>query len=106
MLKASADDAATVSRLHPAIDVRAAGDLLARAGFSMPVADNDSVSVTYRTPMQRIHDIRANGLSNVLTHRAALSPMAYRKLARSLANGPQDEKFALIYLTGWSPDAG
>src|SRR3546814_8603837 len=31
--------------IHPQIDVRSAGDLLSRAGFAMPVADGDSLTV-------------------------------------------------------------
>ena len=38
-----AEGGAASPRIHPQIDVRAAGDLLARAGFALPVADVEGV---------------------------------------------------------------
>src|SRR5204862_5240771 len=40
-------------RIHPQIDVRAAGDLLVRAGFALPVADCEMPDVRF-SPFRRL----------------------------------------------------
>jgi NADH dehydrogenase [ubiquinone] 1 alpha subcomplex assembly factor 5 len=102
----AAGGARAVARFHPAIDVRSAGDLLGRAGFAMPVAENDDVSVVYRDPQRLFTDLRANGCSNVLAQRF---PLRRGELAKIIAALPRDdegrikEQFSLLYLTGWRP---
>jgi len=55
-LAAEADRPA--SRAHPMIDVRSAGDLLVRAGFALPVADSETLTVRYGTLFGLIGDLR------------------------------------------------
>ena len=55
-----------VARLHPQIDVRSAGDLLARAGFALPVADGERVSVRYRSLLDLLKDLRGAAATNLL----------------------------------------
>ncbi len=106
---ANPDGHAAVARLHPQIDVRAAGDLLSRAGFYRPVADADMVTARYSNLSRLIADIRANSLSNVLLNR---SNVTRHELARWHASfeslmdseGKTSECFAPIYLTGFSPN--
>src|SRR3546814_3791208 len=43
-----AEAARPAARTHPRIDVRSAGDLLVRAGFALPVADTETLTVRYR----------------------------------------------------------
>lgn len=91
-----------VSRFHPQVDVRAAGDLLFRAGFSTPVADLDSVHVSYPTVARLLGDIRAtsgNALPDVYAfpHAAGLT---------LLSAEPFQEQFGILYLTGWAPEIG
>lgn len=95
-----------IARTHPMIDVRAAGDLLARAGFALPVADWDTVEVHYSKPERLFADIRANGFTNVLPHRAQFSRHDRNQLIQHLAATPLHEQFAILYLTGWSPTCG
>src|SRR3546814_15396086 len=52
--------------IHPQIDVRSAGDLLSRAGFAMPVADGDSLTVRYSSLFSLMADLRGMGASNML----------------------------------------
>ena len=47
--------------VHPQVDVRAAGDLLSRAGFAMPVADSDTLSIRYGDIVRLMHDLRGMG---------------------------------------------
>ncbi len=95
-------------RMHPQIDVRAAGDLLARAGFANCVADMETIEARYSTFDRLTADIRANGASNTLSSRAVL---ARRELAgwrdlfekQKASDGKASESFCPIYMTGHSP---
>jgi SAM-dependent methyltransferase len=91
-----------VARFHPQVDVRAAGDLLFRAGFSTPVADLDTVSVSYSCVRRLLGDVRAMS-GNALPQIRPFPGSAGRKL---LGTPPFQEQFGLLYLTGWAPEAG
>jgi NADH dehydrogenase [ubiquinone] 1 alpha subcomplex assembly factor 5 len=95
--------------LHPQIDVRAAGDLLSRAGFARPVADADQFTATYPSLPRLVADLRANGLGNVLTQRFPVRRSEYltwcnRFDAKRKGNGKVTEHFETIQMTGYGPD--
>ncbi|MEO5867417.1 MAG: class I SAM-dependent methyltransferase [Sphingomonas sp.] len=99
------------ARIHPQIDVRSAGDLLVRAGFALPVADVESLTVRYANIGGLLDDLRGMGASNVLRdrrmlRRTTLAHMAEAFAARAEADGKTSEHFELIYLTGWAPAPG
>ena len=73
----AADGPRTAAHIHPQIDVRSAGDLLARAGFAMPVADGDRLTLRYSDPMRLVRDIREAGTGNALA-RAPRGPRQER----------------------------
>ncbi|WP_043355748.1 methyltransferase domain-containing protein, partial [Methylobacterium sp. B1] len=56
-------------RVAPFAAVREAGGLLQRAGFALPVADTDTLTVRYADPFGLMRDLRAMGMTNVLTER-------------------------------------
>lgn len=89
----------------PFTEVRDAGALLQRAGFALPVADAESVSVTYQNPMRLLADLRGMGETNVLASRATsfLPRQVLFEAVRRLAG--QAIPFELVFLTGWAPDA-
>ncbi len=58
VLKGAFLAAEPAARFHPQIDVRAAGDLLARAGFALPVADVETLSVRYAGIGNLLRDVR------------------------------------------------
>jgi len=97
------------ARLHPQVDVRAAGDLLARAGLALPVADVETLSVRYRSLGRLLDDLRGMAGSSVLTGR---SPLGRGALARAAAafstradpDGRTSELFRIVFVTGWAPD--
>jgi NADH dehydrogenase [ubiquinone] 1 alpha subcomplex assembly factor 5 len=106
MAQANANVAETIPCFHPRIDVRACGDLLARAGFALPVADAETVKVHYRALSRLVSDIRANGLSNVLPDRRCLSRREADTLASAfneLCKAGTSENFVINYLIGWAP---
>lgn len=108
----AADEAAggaVPPRLHPQIEVRAAGDLLSRAGFALPVADVEPLDVRYSSALSLVADLRGMAGGNMLTGQA---PPAFgrRRLgalieafADQAIDGRTAEHFETIYLTGWSP---
>ena len=97
--------------IHPQVDVRAAGDLLSRAGFAMPVADGETLTIRYGDIVRLMHDLRGMGAGNVLAHRPpALTREVLMRAAAHFAEGADPdgrvaEQIALIYLSGWKPDA-
>lgn len=97
------------ARLHPQVETRAAGDLLVRAGFALPVADVETVDVGYPDLGRLLDDLRGMAASNVLaartpTTRTALAAAAQAFAGASDADGRTRERFSMIFLTGWAPD--
>jgi SAM-dependent methyltransferase len=96
-------------RVHPQVDVRAAGDLLMRAGFALPVADAEALSVGYPDLGRALADLRGAAATNILVDR---QPLTRRTLARAAEafgaaadpDGRTREQLSLIFLTGWAPD--
>jgi SAM-dependent methyltransferase len=105
-LQAEADRPA--ARFHPMIDVRSAGDLLVRAGFALPVADGETLSVRYPDLFRLIGDLRGMAATNVLRGRVPLARATLAAAATAFAeradpDGRTAERFDLIFLTGWAP---
>jgi NADH dehydrogenase [ubiquinone] 1 alpha subcomplex assembly factor 5 len=98
----------SIARTHPQIDVRGAGDLLARAGFADPVADMEMVIARYSTLQRLLKDLDANGLRNSLKTRAAICKSDYTRWNAAFdlmreGDGKVSEWFAPIFMTGRSP---
>ncbi len=51
--------------------MRALGDLLSRAGFAMPVADNETLDVRYGSLFSLLADLRGMGAAQCLASLAA-----------------------------------
>lgn len=97
-------------RVHPLIDVRAAGDLLTRAGFALTVADGEPLDVGYADPFRLIADLRGMAATNMLAGqgppaltRGRLAHLAASFAALADADGRTRERFELIFMTGWAP---
>jgi SAM-dependent methyltransferase len=98
-------------RVAPFTDMRTAGSLLQRAGFALPVTDQDSHTVRYRSALHLMHDLRAMGLTNVLIERDR-RPLRRAVLMRAIAiyaerfadaDGRVRATFEVISLSGWGP---
>jgi NADH dehydrogenase [ubiquinone] 1 alpha subcomplex assembly factor 5 len=91
-------------RIHPQIDVRAAGDLLARAGFALPVADREVIEARYTALPRLLSDLRLTGATNILAQRSK-APFTRLGLAAAAADFGEGatERFELIFLSGWAP---
>jgi SAM-dependent methyltransferase len=64
----AADGDRPAPRLHPAVDVRAGGQLLQRVGWANPVVDSHTVDVRFSSLASLLADLRAQGLSNCLVN--------------------------------------
>lgn len=98
-------------RVSPLAEVRDAGNLLQRAGFALPVADADTLTVSYADPLKLMADLRGMGEANAVlarrktpTRRATLAAAAERYSALFAdADGRVPATFEVIYLTAWAP---
>ncbi|MFN3616057.1 MAG: class I SAM-dependent methyltransferase [Rubrimonas sp.] len=98
-------------RVHPMADLREMGALLQRAGFHMPAADVERLTVDYADPFALMRDLRLMGEANAMTarrrtftRRATMLRMAEiyaRHFGR--ADGRVTATFEIVYLAGWSP---
>jgi NADH dehydrogenase [ubiquinone] 1 alpha subcomplex assembly factor 5 len=110
MLAADAIGGGASPRIHPQIDVRAAGDLMMRAGFALPVVDCESLDIRYPNLFGLVADLRAMGMTNILASRTR-APLGRPALAAAAANfathaeadGKTAERFEIIHLSGWAP---
>jgi len=62
-------DAGISPRVSPFADIKTAAGLLQRAGFSMPVADAEKITVLYPDAYKLMHDLRGMGEGNALVKR-------------------------------------
>jgi hypothetical protein len=100
-------------RISPFAELADAAGLLQRAGFALPVADADRVTVTYPDVLALMHELRGIGETNALAARRR-TPLRRATLARAAAVyaerfGLPDSRipatFEILYLTGWAPAA-
>lgn len=100
-------------RVAPMGEIRDLGGLLQRAGFAMPVADSERLTLWHADPIALMREIRAVGETNALASRrrgglrrdtlaAALAHYAER-WARD--DGKTPATLELVTLTGWAPAA-
>ena len=99
MLEADGDRPAP--RLHPAVDVRAGGQLLQRVGWADPVVDSHTVEVRFSSFSSLIADLRAQALTNCLANPGpVLGKAALARAAAAFGNGTV-EQFEILTLSGW-----
>ena len=100
-------------RIAPMGEIRDLGGLLQRAGFALPVADSDTIRVTYADAFALMRDLRAMGEGNALTSRLR-HPTRRAVLDTAAAiyadhfgapDGRITATFEVVTLTGWAPAA-
>jgi SAM-dependent methyltransferase len=96
-------------RVSPFADLRDAAGLLQRAGFVMPVADLDVVTVTYESALGLLKDLRGMGETNALAARAraftrrSVLARAVSRYDAEAENGRIAATFHILFLTAWAP---
>jgi SAM-dependent methyltransferase len=98
-------------RVAPFADVRDMGGLLQRAGFALPVADSEPLTVRYADMFSLMADLRVMGATNALS--ARLRKPSTRGLFLRAANiyaerfadadGRVRATFEMIFVSGWAP---
>ena len=96
-------------RVHPRVEAASLGQLLASAGYRMPVVDVDRAKVSYRHLRALVRDLRSMGMTNVLKQRtrtplsrAALAA-AEEQFSEAQNGGRTIEIFELLHFAGWTP---
>jgi SAM-dependent methyltransferase len=98
-------------RVAPFADLRELGALLQRAGFALPVADVDRLTVRYDSVFGLMGDLRRMGATNVLNarRRVPLKRATLIRMAEIYAERFADEDgrvratFEIVWLSGWAP---
>lgn len=100
-------------RVSPMVGMRDAAGLLQRASFALPVADSETINVTYKDALALMRELRGMGEGNALMARPR-RPVSRTVIARAAAlyaerfadaDGRIRATFQAIFLTGWAPAA-
>lgn len=95
-------------RVSPFAELRDCAHLLQRAGFALPVADQEDIRLLYADPFALLRDLRAAGETSALHERSRrlpsrmLLPLALSRLPE--VDGRVTITLRLAMMTGWSPD--
>jgi SAM-dependent methyltransferase len=100
-------------RVSPMAPLQDAAGLLQRAGFALPVADVDRITITYPSALKLMDDLRGMGESNAVIGRR--NSFQRRETLLYAAEIYQDlygddegrvpATFDIVFLTAWRPDA-
>ncbi len=109
----SALDAPAAPHVAPFVDIRDAAALLQRAGFALPVADTETITVSYGEPFRLLQDLRDMGEANVLRARnrqplrreVLLAALARLQEIAAAPDGRLAIPFEIVFMAGWAPAA-
>ncbi|MBW8318957.1 MAG: methyltransferase domain-containing protein [Rhizobium sp.] len=98
-------------RVIPFPDIRDVGSLMQRAGFTLPVIDEESFTVRYDNLFALMRDLKAMGMANPLLGRSrkpvgrAFFLKAAERYAERYADpdGRIRATFSIIFVSGWAP---
>jgi SAM-dependent methyltransferase len=99
------------SHTAPMVEAQAAAGLLSRAGFAMPVADVDRVTLRYASLFGVMDDLRAMGARSALTQRRPLRRDVLMAAAQRFAvmadpDGKTGVTIEILHIAGWAPGPG
>ena len=103
-----AEEGGVSPRVSPAADLGDVAALLLRTGYVMPVADAETITVTYPDALALMRDLRGMGETNALTARRR-TPLRRATVARTAAlyaegfglpDGRIPATFEILFLTG------
>ena len=95
----------------PLMDIRDAGNLLQRAGFTLPVLNTERITVTYSDALTLMKELKGMGENNALLrgYKGLTTPAHMMKFAEIYAEDFANQQgripvtFDIIYFQGWSP---
>jgi SAM-dependent methyltransferase len=99
------------SHTAPMVEASAAAGLLGRAGFAMPVADVDRITLRYASLFGLFDDLTSMGARSVLADRRpmrrdVLMAAAARFAAMADADGKTGVTVEILHVAGWAPGPG
>lgn len=99
------------SHTAPMVEANAAAGLLGRAGFVMPVADVERITLRYPSLFGLFDDLTAMGARSVLRQRRplrrdVLMAAAARFAAMADADGKTGVTIEILHVAGWAPGPG
>jgi SAM-dependent methyltransferase len=105
-----AEEGGVSPRVSPTTGLGDAAALLQRAGFSNPVADSETITVSYPGMLALMRDLRGMGETNALSARRGFLRRATLARAGAIyaerfagADGRIRATFEVLFLTGWAP---
>jgi NADH dehydrogenase [ubiquinone] 1 alpha subcomplex assembly factor 5 len=95
-------------RVSPFPELRDCAHLLQRAGYALPVADMEDITILYANPFALLTDLRAAGEANAIMQRARTTPprtLFPSALARlPTQHGRIAATLRMAVMTGWAPE--
>src|SRR4029077_6877352 len=105
-----AEEGGVSPRVSPAIELVDAAALLQRASYALPVADSETITVSYPDMLALLRDLRGMGETNALAaRRRFLRRATVARAAAIYAERLGDEagripaSFETLFLCGWAP---
>lgn len=100
------------ARVSPMIDMATASQLLQRAGFTLPVTDQEPLTLTYPDALALMRELRGMGATNATTDRPRRMPSRrlFAEAARlyrerfGAADGRVPATFEILFLHGRKPE--
>jgi SAM-dependent methyltransferase len=97
--------------VSPTVELADAAALLTRAGFALPVADSERITVSYPDMMALLRDLRGMGETNALAARRRFGPgratLAHAATLYAERFGDGEGRipatFEILFLCGWAP---
>ena len=107
LIEAGRYEGRIVARSHPRIEAASLAQLLASAGFNMPVVDVDRVRLRYPDLDALIHDLRSMGATSVLAQRPPPISRAELQIARQAfqdrgSDGRTEEVVEILHFLAWA----
>lgn len=98
-------------RVSPFADLQDIGALMQRAGFALPVVDDDKIEVEYSSPINLMQDLRGMAATNATLNRprqflrrdVLMEAMKFYQENYSSGAGKVRATFEVIYMIGWAP---
>lgn len=105
-----AEEGGVSPRVSPSVELADAAALLQRAGFALPVADSETITVSYPDLLALLRDLRGMGETNALAARRRFLRRATLARAAAVyaerfgdAVGRLPASFEILFLCGWAP---
>jgi len=107
LIDAGRAEGKVVARTHPRIEPASLGQLLAAAGFAMPVVDVDRVRLRYKGLNALVRDLRAMAATAVLAERSPplsriASALARDSFSAQAIDGRTEEIVEILHFLAWT----